>query len=349
MQLGRIYLKQGNHAAAERGFQRAIELSNGRGDAVSWARGHAHRRRQASAGAPSQRGVSGHEPERRDPLFAAARVYMAAGDTPKAEATLKTILGLDPANMDAYIELTNIYIREQKLDDARGQLEAIVAKQPKAVWAHTMIAQSLHLQNRTAEARQRYERILEIDPRAAIAANNLAMMLLQEGQSLDRALELAQTAKQQEPDNPNFNDTLGAVYLRKGLADLAVPPAGILGPEGPVESRVPVHLGQAYAQAGRTGRSQGRTSKGARPQRPIRRGGRRPSGSSADWLRTADRRRGLLRRQKSSVAANNRLAILKKDSIFKHLRQSSTWQKACKVVATSIFEARLSLDWSWKK
>ncbi len=253
VQLGRIYLIQGNHAAAERAFRRAIELSDGHGSAV---RGLVETLIAAGRLSDAQRTAEqwlAKNPKGTPYALAAARVYLAAKDTAKAEATLRSALDVDPGNVEACVELTNLYIREQKLDAARGQLEVIVAKQPKAVWAHTMIAQSLHLQNRVAEARQRYERILEIDPRAAIAANNLAMVLLQEGQSLDRALELAQTATQQQPDNPNFTDTLGAAYLRKGLASLAVPPLESSVRKNPSNPEFQYHLGQAYAQVGRQG------------------------------------------------------------------------------------------------
>jgi len=253
VQLGRIYLKQGNHVAAEREFQRAIELSDGRADAV---RGLVDTLIADGRLSDAQRIAEqwlARNPKGTAYGLVAARVYVAGKDTPKAEAALRSVLDVDPGNLEASVELTNLYIREQKLDAARGPLEEIVAKQPKAIWAHTMIAQSLHLQNRTAEARQRYERILEIDPRAAIAANNLAMMLVQEGQSLDRALELAQTAKQQQPDNANFNDTLGAVYLRKGLANLAVPPLESAVAKDPSNPEFHYHLGQAYTQAGRKG------------------------------------------------------------------------------------------------
>ena len=253
IQLGRIYLKQGNHDAAERAFRRAIELSTGRGDAVG---GLVDTLIAAGRVSDAQRIAEewlARNPKETAYVLAAARVYVAAKDTAKAEATLRSALDLDPGNVEACVELTNLYIREQRLDAARGPLEAIVAKQPKAIWAHTMIAQSLHLQNRTAEARQRYERILEIDPRAAIAANNLAMMLLQEGQRLDRALELAQTAKQQQPDNPNFNDTLGAIFLRKSLPALAVPPLESSVRADPSNPEFQYHLGQVYAQVGRQG------------------------------------------------------------------------------------------------
>jgi tetratricopeptide (TPR) repeat protein len=251
LRLGRIYLKQGNYEAAERAFQQAIQISNGRGDAVGGLIDVLIARGKLPDAQRTAEEWLAKNPKEVTYLLAAARAYKAAHDDDKTELALKRALAVDPDNVDACVELTNLYIREQKLDNARNQLEAIVAKQPPAVWAQTVIAQIMHVQNQTGEARQRYERILQIDPRAAIAANNLAMMLAEQGESLDRALGLAQSAVQQQPENANFNDTLGAVYLKKGLASLAVPPLELSVRNDPKNPELQYHLGQAYAQVGR--------------------------------------------------------------------------------------------------
>jgi Tfp pilus assembly protein PilF len=255
MQLGRIHYKQTDYASAERSFRRAIDLSNGSVEAVG-----ALVETLIAAGKIQQARLLAEERVARNPkesasLLIAAEVYKAAHEVGKAETALKNALALDPANMNAYMELSRMFFAEQRLDEARAQLENIVAKQPKAVWAHTFIGLSLHLQNRKAEARQRYEQVLQIDPRAAVAANNLAVILLDEGQNLDRALELAQTAKQQLPDNADISDTLGWAYSRKGLGSLAIAPLEFSVRKDPDNPLFRYHLGEAYAQAGQTGKA----------------------------------------------------------------------------------------------
>ena len=49
---------------------------------------------------------------------------------------------------------------------------------------------------------QMCEKVLEINPDFAPAANNLAWLLLQQGQDPDRALNLAKKAKAQTPSEP---------------------------------------------------------------------------------------------------------------------------------------------------
>src|SRR6185295_18219927 len=85
---------------------------------------------------------------------------------------------------------------------------------------------------------------------AAVAANNLAWIYAEEGQNLDVALQLAQTAKAQLPERPEVNDTLGWVYYKKGLATLAIPAFRDSVEKAPKSAVYQYHLGLAYAKAG---------------------------------------------------------------------------------------------------
>ncbi len=63
---------------------------------------------------------------------------------------------------------------------------------------------------------------MKLDPNLAVAKNNLAYLLAEKGENLDRALDLAQEAREALPDNPNAADTLGWVLLKKDLPSAAV-------------------------------------------------------------------------------------------------------------------------------
>ena len=250
MQLGRIFMKQGDYAAAERAFQRAIQLTNGAVDAVG-----ALVETKIAAGRLAEARSIVEEHIAKNPKKAwlhiyASRVYKAEGDLGKAEAALRTALANDSDNLAAYLDLTRLYIAQNKLDDVRGQLEAIVARQPKAVWAHTLIGMSLQLQNRLPEAKQRYEKIVEMDPEAAIASNNLAGLLADAGENLDRALNLAQAAMRQLPESPEVNDTIASVYIKQGLGSSAIPHLELSVRKEPASPTFQYHLGQAYALTG---------------------------------------------------------------------------------------------------
>ena len=81
-----------------------------------------------------------------------------------------------------------------------------------------VLAVLLEMAGDIAGAKDAYRRVLELDPKFSGAANNLAWLLANDGNSdnLGEALNLAQTAKELEPGEPVFADTLGWVYYKQG-------------------------------------------------------------------------------------------------------------------------------------
>jgi uncharacterized protein HemY len=83
-----------------------------------------------------------------------------------------------------------------------------------------------------------------------VAANNLAWLYLESNRNLDQALQLAQSAHQQSPDEPQFNDTLGWIYVRKNMASAAITPLELSVKKSPDDPMFQYHLGMAYLQTG---------------------------------------------------------------------------------------------------
>jgi tetratricopeptide (TPR) repeat protein len=184
-------------------------------------------------------------------LMVAARTYMALGDGPGVERSLRHLIEVNPDQMDAYFMLGQVYTSQQRLDEARAEFEKLAEKRPKsAIAANTLIGIILQVQNKPKEAQARYEKVLAQDPRAPVAANNLAWMYAENGGNLDVALQLAQTAKAQLPDRHEVDDTLGWVYYKKGLGALAVQAFQDSVTKAPENAVYHYHLGLAYAQAG---------------------------------------------------------------------------------------------------
>jgi tetratricopeptide (TPR) repeat protein len=175
---------------------------------------------------------------------------MAVKDSAKAEANLRSVLERDPNRLDAYILLGQIYTEQRRLPDAIKQFEAIVQRDSKAIAARTMTGVLLEMNGQAAEAEKAYERTLADDPRAGVAANNLAVMLGDSNRDLNRALQLAQTARQVLPDNPNVADTLGWIYVKKNLSGQAIPYLEFSAKALPEEPVFHYHLGVAYQQTG---------------------------------------------------------------------------------------------------
>jgi Flp pilus assembly protein TadD len=60
-----------------------------------------------------------------------------------------------------------------------------------------------------------YELAIRHGDSTGVAANNLAWILAERGEELDRALHLARTATQLDPANPAMFDTLGYIHLAR--------------------------------------------------------------------------------------------------------------------------------------
>ncbi len=179
-------------------------------------------------------------------LALAGRVYDSLGLDSRSEETWKALVAAQPGQLEAYLALGRLYYRQKRLDQAVAETRGLVDRQPTSAGAQTMLGFLLEMEGRVDEAQQRYQKALELDPHEAAAANNLAWLYATRSGNLDVALQLAQTAKASLPDAPEVNDTLGWIYLRKGLRDLAVGPLEHAVSRMPGKATYHYHLGLAY-------------------------------------------------------------------------------------------------------
>ena len=181
----------------------------------------------------------------------AAETYGALGDAAAMERALKKTVEADPHSLQAYAMLGKMYYMQGRLDLARTELEKYVATAPASVPGNTMLGTILDLQGKTDQAKARYNTALQIDPRAAVAANNLAWINANtEGANLDVALQLAQAAKAQLPNQHEIDDTLGWIYYKKGLATRAIESLEVSTLKAPTNPLYAYHLGLAYHKNG---------------------------------------------------------------------------------------------------
>lgn len=183
-------------------------------------------------------------------LLLAGKTYAAVGDAKSAEESMRKAIELNADNLAAYEALGGLYVRARRLPEALQEFEALASRQPSPVAALTMIGIIQEGLNRSEDARKSYERALEFDRNAAVAANNLAWIYLQTGESLDLALQLAQTAKAGLPRQSQVADTLGWIYHRKGLTRMAIREIEEAVKAEPGNPLYHYHLGVVYAASG---------------------------------------------------------------------------------------------------
>ena len=182
-------------------------------------------------------------------LLLAGRTYAVAGELTKSEQALRKAIDLDPSLMDAYHVLGQIFVKQNKLNEAIAAYEKRLAERPSDVSALTMVGMLALVQGKMENARASFEKVISIDPRAPVASNNLAYMDAEAGTNLDVALNRAQTAKAAMPDDADVDDTLGWVYVKRGLPALAMAPLSQAVQKNPTNPTYHYHLGMAYAKS----------------------------------------------------------------------------------------------------
>jgi tetratricopeptide (TPR) repeat protein len=189
-------------------------------------------------------------PDRSELLALTANVHIAERNFVKAEETLRRLISVDPSNVTGYAMLGQVYLLQRKLDAGKAEFEKRIGLNPKDITAHLMVAMINEAQRRPEEAEKKYEEVLGLDSRSVVAANNLAYLYAENGRNLDRALSLAQMAAAQAPDNPAVQDTLGWVFYKKALPDLALRPLEFSVAKEPGNPTFHYHLGLAQLKNG---------------------------------------------------------------------------------------------------
>jgi tetratricopeptide (TPR) repeat protein len=247
-ELGNLLLRKNDLAAARKTFDKVLQLDPASHEALlGLVTLDVAEKKLPSARARLDARLA-KDPNDRAALLLSARLYVNSNELVKAEQAFLKLIDVDPGELQAYQALGRIYLSQHKNDQALAKFEELAKRQPKPVAAQTMIAMILQQQGKVDEAQKRYELVLEIDPRAAVAANNLAWLYAEGRGSLDTALQLARTAKEQLPDYAQVNDTLGWIYVKKELPSLAVPLLKDAIAKEPKTAVFHYHLGVAYAK-----------------------------------------------------------------------------------------------------
>ena len=181
----------------------------------------------------------------------------------EAEDDLRRAIQKDPTHIESYGLLASLYRSTGRMDEAIVTFERARDARPDDPRVHLLVGTLYEQSGRIDQAVVEYEYVLRLEPSQPIAKNNLAWLLADtasdDPEQLDRALELAQDARELLPENPNVADTLGWVMLKKDIPSGAIPlfQEAIEGYEAgdPSRSVVRLHLAQAYISAGSQGRA----------------------------------------------------------------------------------------------
>jgi tetratricopeptide (TPR) repeat protein len=137
-----------------------------------------------------------------------------------------------------------------KSSDAEKWYLKAIETDPKAFDPELFLATLYEDQKDYDKAIKHYEKAVGLNGDSAVAKNNLAYILAEHGGNIDRALELAQSAKEQFPDNPSITDTLGWIYYKKNVTGTAIELFNDAIKGDPQNPTLHYHLALAYKKAG---------------------------------------------------------------------------------------------------
>jgi Flp pilus assembly protein TadD len=207
-------------------------------------------------------------------------IYMKQPD--KAEARVEAQIGKSPNNSFFYDLLASLQGQAKKLDLATASAQKAMTINPSDADAVSLYAQIQVLRGQTEnavnvwdqwmkthpydagalavlgmleesrgnkpKAESYYKKALQIQPMQPVAANNLAYMMLMNGENSDVALTLAQTARRSLPDSPSTADTLAWAYYTKGAYGFARDLLEEATREQENDATMEYHLGMVYSR-----------------------------------------------------------------------------------------------------
>jgi tetratricopeptide (TPR) repeat protein len=242
----------GSMAEARRQFERALALAPGKieplaelcqlliaddrgGEALELARRHA-----------------ADLPRSAPHAFVLGDVLRQTGQPQPAEEAYLTAARLDSDFTPVPVSLARLYAATRRWDDALAQAERALKHAPDDVDVLLLVGYVHRERGDADQAREVYERIIKLNPHHAAAANNLALAYARRGQ-LPLAVQLAQVARKNAPDDPGIADTLGWLLYQRGDYSSALSLLLESATQLPNHAEIQFHLGMTYAKLGNWG------------------------------------------------------------------------------------------------
>ena len=248
--LGIALEKRGDLTGARRLWNRAVELAPGNAEVVKrivdidWKAGR-HKvaielARTEARRSPGSAGLA-------DLL---GQLLAASGELGEAESELRRALQLAPGRSGTWLALAQVFRATDRHRDRLEALKKAESSLPQSWPLELDIADAERRTGRPERAADIYERALKAHLDAPEILNNLALIYAGPLRHPEKAVPLAERARDSRPGDPHLVDTLGWVYYLAGQNEKALP---LLRQAAGAEPRDPdfaFHLGMALLKKG---------------------------------------------------------------------------------------------------
>ncbi len=165
-----------------------------------------------------------------------------------ATATAQKAMSINSSDGEAVSLYAQIQVLRGQTVNAIGVWEQWMKSHPTDAAALAVLGMLEESRGNKPKAEIYYKRSLQIQPLQPVAANNLAYMMLVNGENADVALTLAQTARRAMPGSPSTADTLAWAYYTKGAFGFARDLLEEAIKEQQNDATMEYHLGMVYAR-----------------------------------------------------------------------------------------------------
>jgi Tfp pilus assembly protein PilF len=138
-----------------------------------------------------------------------------------AVASAQKAMQLNPEDGEAVTLYARLEVQRGKAADAITVWEQWAKTHPSNAGVLVILGMLEESHGDKVKAEDYYKKALQIQPEQPVAANNLAYLMLENGENADVALSWAQTARRGMPNSPNSADTLAWAYYSKGTYGFA--------------------------------------------------------------------------------------------------------------------------------
>ena len=181
---------------------------------------------------------------------ALARLELQIHGYSEAQGAAEQALEIDPADEEAVQYLANAQAAQGNGSGAINTWQGWINAHAEDGDAVAMLAQMQEQQGHIDQAIASYRQALRIKPGIGLAENNLAYLMVENHGNVDEALNLAQDARRNLPDQPGTEDTLAWVYYYKGRYPSARDMLRDVLKADPKDGVAEYHLGMTYSKLG---------------------------------------------------------------------------------------------------
>jgi Flp pilus assembly protein TadD len=168
----------------------------------------------------------------------------------QAAVTAQKAMEVNPDDGEAVAIYAQLQGQRGQSANAIAAWEQWLKAHPNSAGAMAIIGSLEESRGDARKAEDYYKKALAIQPTQPVAANNLAYLMLKNGENADVALTLAQTARRGMPNSPNSADTLAWAYYYKGTYGFARDLLEDALKTDPSSATMQYHLGMVYSKLG---------------------------------------------------------------------------------------------------